>query len=117
MNEKQKRALYTRTLEKSLNKIVSFLLKDENSDKDRFVEVIDSSKKSLDKVEKIHLENEYYTYMERLVLSVLKLPKIEFDLEIERDSILKEANRIRKIKRKKSQKRPKHKSQKFDDGN
>ncbi len=116
-HQRHLRIIYTRVLERGISKCVSYLSKEENSDKGKFIDFIESIKKPILKAQKVPLGNDYYKGIEELMYSILNLPNTEFDLDESKNDILRSANGLQKLKRKKNSKKPKHKKMKFDDGN
>ena len=114
--EKHLRIIYTRVLERGLSKCVSYLNKEENDSKERFLEFVESIRKPIEKVEKVALDNTYYNGLEKLIDSILTLKDREFDYQESARDILKKANGLQKLQRVKNRKRDKHKKKKFDDG-
>ncbi len=99
--EKYLQTRYRRELERYLNRIVSFAMgKDfERSDYDKLVEKAD---KKLENVEKIRLYNDYFESLESFVQKCRELKNSDLDEDEISAQIVHEANRIRKLKRKKS---------------
>jgi hypothetical protein len=110
------RIIYTRVLERGLSKCVSYLLKEENDNKEKFLSFIDTIKKPILKATKVSLDNEYYNLLEKLVFSILELKDKEFELEDIRANIIRNANALQKIQRKRNNTKDKHKKKKFEDG-
>ena len=113
---KHLRIIYTRVLERGLSKCVSYLIKDKNDSKERFLEFIETIRKPIEKAEKVNLDNEYYNGLQRLVESILTLKDREFDYEETARDIVRTANGLQKIQRVRNTRRDKHKKKKFDDG-
>lgn len=113
---KHLRIIYTRVLERGLSKCVSYLIKDKNDSKERFLEFIETIRKPIEKAEKVNLDNEYYNGLQKLVESILTLKDREFDYEETARDIVRTANGLQKIQRVKNTRRDKHKKKKFDDG-
>ncbi len=111
------RIIYTRVLERTLSKTVSYLQNEQNNDKDKFISFIEVLDKAYQKCQKVPLDSEYYNSLEKLVLIILNLPKKEFNLDETRIEITREANRLKKLQRVKKRKRDKHRKREFDDGN
>ncbi len=116
-DDRHLRIIYTRVLERSISKCVSFLSKEENSDKDKFLHFIKTIQKTVDKAQKVPLDNEYYKGLEKLWTKSCDINEDEFDLDEFRQNFTREANRLQKLKRVKNKKREKHKLSRFEDGN
>jgi hypothetical protein len=119
-NDKQQnrhlRIIYTRLLERGLSKCVSYLLKEEHDDKEKFLSFIEHIAKPIQKAQKVPLDNRYYNNLEQLVESIMHLKDKTFDFEETRREILRTANGLQKIQRERNSKKEKHKKKKFEDG-
>ncbi len=115
-HEKHLRIIYTRVLERGLSKCVSYLLKEENHDKEQFAAFIKTISKPIQKAQKVALDNAYYHALEKLMESIMILPEKAFDFEESKNEILRAANGLQKIQRQRNKKSDKHKKKKFDDG-
>ena len=113
---KHLRIIYTRVLERGLSKCVSYLIKDKNDSKERFLDFIETIRKPIEKAEIVNLDNEYYNGLQKLMESILTLKDREFDYEKVRADIVRTANGLQKIQRQRNTRRDKHKKKKFDDG-
>ena len=113
---KHLRIIYTRVLERGLSKCVSYLIKDKNDSKERFLEFIETIRKPIEKAEVVPLDNEYYNGLQKLMESILTLKEREFDYEETARDIVRTANGLQKIQRQRNSKSDKHKKRKFDDG-
>ncbi len=105
--------IYTRVLERFISKCVSSLSK-ENSNKDNFLILLERISKPLEDIERVDLDNEYYNGVEKLVDYIQNIPLKEFNFEEEQRYILRTANGLQKIKRKRNRKKDKHKKRDFD---
>ncbi|WP_457592080.1 hypothetical protein [Hydrogenimonas sp.] len=99
--EKYQQTRYRRELERYLNRIVSFAM-GKDFHKSDYEALIDKVDKKLDNVEKIRLYNDYFESLEAFVQKCRDLKESEFDEDEIAAQILHEANRIRKLKRKRS---------------
>lgn len=115
-HDRHLRIIYTRVLERGLSKSVSYLLKEEHDNKEKFLSFVDSISKPIQKAEKVPLDNEYYDGLEKLVESILSLKDKTFDFEETKREILRTANGLQKIQRQRNSRKEKHKKKKFDDG-
>ena len=113
---KHLRIIYTRVLERGVSKVVSYLNKDENSDKERFLSFIETIRKPIEKAQVVPLDNTYYNGVEKLMQTILSLKDKAFDFEETRRDIVRTANGLQKIQRQRNSKKEKHKKKKFDDG-
>lgn len=116
-NNKHLRIIYTRLLERGVSKCVSYLKKEENDNKEKFLAYIESISKPINKAKKVPLDNSYYNALERLMETIMMLKEKEFDLEETRQEVLRTANGLQKMLRQKNSKKEKHKKKKFEDGN
>jgi len=105
--------IYTRLLERFISKCVSSLSKD-NSTKENFLTLIERISKPFEDLQKVPLDSEYYNGVEKLVEYIRNIPLKEFDFEEEQRYILRTANGLQKIKRKRNNKKDKHKKRDFD---
>jgi len=115
-HEKHLRIIYTRYLERGVSKCVSYLLKEEHDDKEKFLTFVESVAKPILKAQKVPLDNSYYNGLETLMESLMTLKDREFDLEETRRDVLRRANGLQKILREKNSRKEKHKKKKFEDG-
>ena len=113
---KHLRIIYTRVLERGLSKCVSYLIKDKNNSKERFLDFVETIRRPIEKAEVVPLDNEYYNGLQKLMESILTLKDREFDYEETARDIVRTANRLQKIQRQRNSKSDKHKKRKFDDG-
>ena len=113
---KHLRIIYTRVLERGLSKCVSYLIKDKNDSKERFLDFVETIRKPIEKAEVVPLDNEYYNGLQKLMESILTLNDREFDYEETARDIVRTANGLQKIQRQRNSKSDKHKKRKFDDG-
>ena len=105
--DKLVRLRYIRELERFTNRIVDFF-KQERS-KEEITSFIDRIFEPLTSIEKTYLNSEYLKELEKFVERSANAPLSEkSDVEI-REDVLKEANLLRKLKRKKSFAKEKHK--------
>ncbi len=120
MNEekhaKHIRIIYTRALERMLSKCVSYLLKEEHNDKEKFLAFIENIRSPVDKAQTIALDNSYYKMLESLIKEILSLKDKTFDFDEMKRYILRSANALQKIQRERNSKKEKHKKRKFEDG-
>jgi hypothetical protein len=110
------RIIYTRLLERGVSKCVSYLLKEEHDDKEKFLAFIENIAKPIQKAQKVPLDNSYYNGLEQLMESIIHLKDKTFDFEETRRNILRTANGLKKIQRERNRKKEKHKKKKFNDG-
>ena len=113
---KHLRIIYTRVLERGLSKCVSYLIKDKNDSKERFLDFVETIRRPIEKAEVVDLDNEYYNGLQKLMASILTLKEREFDYEETSRDIVRTANGLQKIQRVRNTRRDKHKKKKFDDG-
>ena len=113
---KHLRIIYTRVLERGLSKCVSYLIKDKNDSKERFLDFVETIRRPIEKAEVVPLDNEYYNGLQKLMESILTLKEREFNYEETARDIVRTANRLQKIQRQRNSKSYKHKKRKFDDG-
>ena len=113
---KHLRIIYTRVLERGLSKCVSYLIKDKNDSKERFLDFVETIRRPIEKAEVVALDNEYYNGLQKLITSILTLKDREFDYEETARDIVRTANGLQKIQRVRNTRRDKHKKKKFDDG-
>ena len=106
--QKYKRIKYTRELERFVNRVVSFFLK-EGADKDSFKELRDRIFKPLENIEKVDLNNHYHIELEKFVEITANLPESTKEIQEIQKQTLHGANRLQMIKRKKSFTKDKHK--------
>lgn len=107
--EKYKRLKYIRELEKFTNRVVNFLSKDGIS-KNKFSEYIDKIFENLENIEKVYLNSEYLSSLEKFVEKTANLPNSNKNIDEIKKETLYEANRLRKLKRVKSYQKDKHKN-------
>ena len=105
--DKLVRLRYIRELERFTNRIVDFF-KQERS-KEEIREYIDKIFKPLTSIQKTYLNSEYLKELEKFVERSANAPLSKKSNEEIRQDILKEANLLRKLKRKKSFAKEKHK--------
>ncbi len=111
------RIIYTRVLERTLSKVVSFFQNNETADKKKFSNLLKELQKRYDKATPVPLDSDYYSSLEKLVLTILNLVNKEFDIDEVGMDIVREANRLKKSKRVRKLKREKHRKREFEDGN
>jgi len=116
-HQRHLRIIYTRVLERGVGKCVNYLNTNEECDKDNFLQLLEQIDKSIQKVAKVPLDNNYYKGIEELIEDILELQKKEFDCDEVSLMIHRRANSLQKLKRIKNSKKTKHKKQIFDDGN
>ena len=112
--EKYKRTKYIRELERFLNRIVSYVQKEQNLDKEQFQAYVDEIFKPLEKIEKVRFNGPYHTHLERFVEQSANLPTTDLQMDEIKKEILHSANQLQKTKRKKNFKTQKHKGKQFD---
>ncbi len=105
--EKFIRLRYIRELERFTNRIVDFF-KVERS-KEEIKSFIDKIFEPLTSIQKTYLNSEYLKELEKFVERSANAPLSEKSNEEIREDVLKEANLLRKLKRKKSFAKAKHK--------
>jgi len=110
------RIIYTRVLERGLSKCVSYLIKDKNDSKERFLAFVETIRRPIEKAEVVSLDNEYYNGLQKVMESILSLKDREFDYSETARDIVRTANGLQKIQRQRNNRRDKHKKKKFDDG-
>lgn len=104
---------YTRELERYLNRIVSYIKK-ENLDKQKFSDYVDEIFKPFDGIKKVLLTSEYLKTLEQFVEYTANLPHSEYDMDMIQKDILHRANGLQKIKRVRNFTKDKHKGQKYE---
>jgi hypothetical protein len=112
--KKYKRTKYTRELERFLNRIVSFLNKHEEIDKEAFAEYTDKIFKPLEEIEKVLLNSPYLNQLETFVEKCANLPQSDLDMDEIKKIILHGANQLQKTKRKQNHSNVKHKGKIYD---
>jgi hypothetical protein len=116
-HQRHQRIIYTRVLERGVGKCVNYLNTNEECKKDNFLQLLSTIEKSIQKVTKVPLDNNYYKGLEELMGEILELQKKEFDCEEVSLMIHRQANSLQKLKRVKNSKKTKHKKDIFEDGN
>ncbi len=111
--EKYLRTRYIRELERFVNRIVDFLQKEHS--KEELIAHIHTIFRPLEEIEKVYLSSEYTKELERFAERNANLHLSDKSGEEIREDILKEANLLRKLKRKKSFRKAKHKKQFLED--
>ncbi len=106
--EKQIRCKYIRELERFVNRLVDFFDRNEpnKNEIDRF---IDKIFEPLENIQKCYLSSEYLKSLEAFVERNANLHLSKKDAEQIKNDVLKEANLLRKLKRKKRFSKEKHK--------
>ncbi|WP_457596782.1 hypothetical protein [Hydrogenimonas sp.] len=89
---------YKRELERFLNRLVN-LCRGEGSDKAAFDAAVARGLKRLDEVEKVPLYGDYFERLERFVETAGRLARSDVGAEEAKETILKEANLMRKSRR------------------
>ncbi len=112
--KKYKRTKYTRELEKFLNRVVGFVLKNEELEKEKFSEYIDQIFKPLENIEKVLVNSPYLRHLEEFVEKCANLPRSDMDMDEIKKEILHGANRLQKTKRKQNNNSIKHKGKYHD---
>ena len=112
--EKYKRTKYTRELERFLNRIVSYVSKNEELDKSAFSDYVDTIFKPLEGIEKVLLNSSYLKALETFVEKCANLPQSDLDMDEIKKSIQHGANRLQKTKRMQNSKGVKHKGKYHD---
>ena len=112
--KKYKRTKYTRELERFLNRIVSFLNKKEDIEKEAFSEYTDKIFKPLEDIEKVLLNSPYLNQLESFVEKCANLPLSDKDMDEIKKEILHGANQLQKTKRKQNHSSVKHKGRLYD---
>ncbi len=110
---RHKRTIYTRILERFVNKCVSFVSKEE-IEKEDLNSFIDKHKGVVENAHKVPLHSEYFSELEKFVQWLIYLPSSSEKLEDLRPQIFHSANKLRKIQRQKTFKKDKHKKRDFD---
>ncbi len=103
------RSKYRYELERFVNRIVDFVNKGEFS-KEEFLQFVDTIFKPLESIEKPYIHSEYLKALEKFVEKNANLHLTKMSIEEIKGDITKEANLLRKLKRKKSYNKQKHKS-------
>ncbi len=116
-HERHLRIIYTRVLERGLNRCVAYLLNEANPQEEKILQITSQIRKKLDSVQKVPLDSDYYKALEQLVHKLLNLQAGSFDPQEIQSAILRQANLLQKQKRLKNRKREKHKNSRFEDGN
>ena len=111
--EKLIRSRYIRELERFVNRIVDFVQK--RRTKEEINAHIAKIFTPLESIEKIYLSSEYTKELERFVERNANLHLSDKSGEEICEDILKEANQLRKLKRKKSFRKEKHKKRYLED--
>lgn len=106
IREKQDRVKYIRALER-FSKSAITLLKRDDFNEELFRSRVKKNREALNKVEPIFLDQPYTKALENFANMVIA--------EDSRENLIKEANLLEKLKNKKSYKKDKHKSGKFED--
>ncbi len=112
--EKYKRTKYTRELERFLNRIVSYISKDKELDKEHFKKYVDEIFKPLEDIEKVRFNSPYLIHLESFVEKSANLPTSDKEMDDIKKEILHSANQLQKTKRKKNFNNQKHKGKHFD---
>ncbi len=112
--EKYKRTKYTRELERFLNRIVSFVSKNEALTKEELRDYIDRIFAPLEGIEKVLLNSPYLTELERFVEKSANLPNTDLEIDEIKKEILYGANQLQKTKRKRNSTTVKHKGRLHD---
>jgi hypothetical protein len=112
--KKYKRTKYTRELERFLNRIVSFLNKNEQIDKAEFSAFTDKIFKPLEGIEKVLLNSPYLNQLETFVEKCANLPQSEKEMDEIKKEILHGANQLQKTKRMQNHAGVKHKGRFYD---
>ena len=99
--EKYLQTRYKRELERFLNRLVNFS-RQEGGDKAAFDRYVEGIAKRLAEVTRVPLYNDYYERLERFVQLAERLKESDAEGDEVRQSILHEANQIRKSRRVKS---------------
>ncbi len=107
--EKFIRTKYIRELERFLNRIVDFFHKNDPN-KEEINSHIDTIFQPLESIEKTYLSSEYTKSLEKFVQKNANLHLSPKSAEEIKADVLKEANHLRKLKRKKSFKKEKYKN-------
>ncbi|WP_200763686.1 hypothetical protein [Nitrosophilus alvini] len=108
-HEKYKRIKYIRELERFVNKSVNYLGQKDITKKS-FADFIDKIFKNLEEIDKVILSSEYLSELEQFAEKIANIPGSEKSIEEIKNEILYEANRLRKLKRKKSYSKDKYKN-------
>ena len=106
--EKLIRSRYIRELERFVNRIVDFFNTKEPT-KQELEAHIDKIFKPLESIEKTYLSSEYTKSLEKFVQKNANLHLSDKDADEIKADVLKEANHLRKLKRKRSFAKEKHK--------
>ena len=105
--KKKERLLYIRELERFTNRIVNFC--SQSHTKEEFDAYIDKIFAPLASITKVFLSSEYLKALEAFVERTANLPNSSKEMEQIKEDVLKEANLLRKLKRKRRFSKPKHK--------
>ncbi|NLK67122.1 MAG: hypothetical protein GX282_06585 [Campylobacteraceae bacterium] len=106
IDEKTSRVKYIRALERFSKSAIAILKRDDFDEK-LFRERVTKNLEILQKAEKTYLDNPYTKALEEFASSVIALK--------DRDTLIKEANLLDKLKNQKTYKKEKHKFNKFRD--
>ncbi|BCD60616.1 MULTISPECIES: hypothetical protein [unclassified Nitratiruptor] len=106
--EKFTRSKYIRELERFVNRIVDFFNKKEPT-KQEIVSFLDTIFKPLETIEKTYLSSEYLKSLEKFVEKNANIGRSDKSAQELREDVLKEANLLRKLKRKRRFTKEKHK--------
>ncbi len=112
--EKYKRTKYTRELERFLNRIVSYVSKNEELDKAHFTAFVDRIFEPLEGIEKVLLNSNYLKELEKFVEKCANLPQSDLEMDEIRKVILHGANQLQKTKRMQNRSHVKHKGKYHD---
>ena len=106
--EKHLRFKYIRELERFVNRLVDFFNRNEPN-KNEIDHFIDKIFEPLENIQKCYLSSEYLKSLEDFVQRSANLHLSQQDAEQIKNDVLKEANLLRKLKRKKRFSKEKHK--------
>ena len=112
--ERAVRSRYVRELERFVNRIVDFFGKEHT--KEELHAFLDKAFEPLENIEKVYLSNEYPKELEKFVEKNANLHLSDKSMEELKEDVAKEANLLRKLKRKKSFAKEKHKKRAFEEG-
>ncbi len=111
--DRQIRTRYVRELERFVNRIVDFFSK--NRTKNELHDFLDKAFEPLQNIEKTYLSNEYPKELEKFVKKNANLHLSDKSMDELKEDVMKEANLLRKLKRKKSFSKEKHKKRSYEE--
>lgn len=113
--ENAQRLRYIRVLERFMNSISSYLLKNDELTKELFDKKVDNSKKYLDRIEPVALYKGEFGDLEKVVKRMIFFREGDDPIEVVRSELLYEINQLEKSINNRRYKRDKHTADKFKD--